>query len=74
MPTDKQQAKKNTPLLPLPHYRKKLQQDRNQFFLFYFLQKVENCTVVVNPERLAKGLIGGTYARLIINKNDVIII
>lgn len=36
-----------------------------------FLQKVDGC-VVVNPERLAKGLIGGTYARLIISPNDVV--
>ncbi|KAK6638803.1 hypothetical protein RUM43_007072 [Polyplax serrata] len=39
--------------------------------LRYFIQKVDGC-VVVNPERLAKGLIGGTYARLIISPNDVV--
>lgn len=31
--------------------------------LRYFIRDLEGC-VVVNPERLAKGLVGGTYARL----------
>ncbi|KAG7171291.1 DNA polymerase alpha subunit B-like, partial [Homarus americanus] len=31
--------------------------------LRYFIRDLENC-VVVNPERLAKGLVGGTYAQL----------
>lgn len=31
--------------------------------LRYFIREMEGC-VVINPERLAKGLVGGTYARL----------
>ncbi|XP_069942164.1 DNA polymerase alpha subunit B isoform X1 [Cherax quadricarinatus] len=31
--------------------------------LRYFIRDLENC-VVLNPERLAKGLVGGTYAKL----------
>ncbi|KAG7298053.1 hypothetical protein JYU34_018823 [Plutella xylostella] len=35
----------------------------------YFVKEVSGC-VVVNPERLAKGAVGGTFARLTLNVTD----
>lgn len=35
----------------------------------YWFQEVSGC-VVVNPERLAKGAVGGTFARLTLNLTD----
>lgn len=39
--------------------------------VFFLFQDVNECTVV-NPERLAKGLVGGNYAKLVISSNGVV--